>query len=455
MNLKKRILQLKLDFQRLFHRKEIPETKFRTIKIDSKDVLIKQDDLSVEEAYRERMGLPPIAFSGVDLPGEGGSVFIGGEIPVVKHISPILGHTGYSQSGRNEVYAMATARIPMVIEPMILGEDQGYRPPVWLKRLLKKRDENFDIAIIHLTPEHVLNKVPLQQGKYYVLRFYWETDKLPHEFVWYANRVDEVWAFDHERKEQFIKAGVRVPIHVIPACVRPPSPEKSNVVTVFDDSRRPPEYVFYSIFQWTERKNPRALLRAYWQEFGPEDRALLCLKTYEGGFADKFKERILSDFHRWRHEEHLSYYPPVYLYLDYLKNEDILKFHLMGDCYVSPSRGEGWNVPLATALRLGNAAIYTSSGGVTDYLPKMLQHKMMHCFGMEWIPWYSYEQQWCDVDLKDLRKKMREYYEDPGRGYRTGEELQRIVKSKLSPEAVGGQIKKRIMEIRKEMRHGT
>ncbi|MCF1193308.1 hypothetical protein LRR18_17095, partial [Mangrovimonas sp. AS39] len=44
-------------------------------------------------------------------------------------------------------------------------------------------------------------------------------------------------------------------------------------------------YIFYSIYQWSERKNPSVFIEAYLREFNLSDKVALVLKTYYKDFS--------------------------------------------------------------------------------------------------------------------------------------------------------------------------
>jgi glycosyltransferase involved in cell wall biosynthesis len=167
-------------------------------------------------------------------------------------------------------------------------------------------------------------------------------------------------------------------------------------------------------------------------------------------------QRIKSDIKRWKYEMGLKSYPRVLLLTKMLKREDIMRLHLTGDCFVSAHRGEGWGIPQVEAMVLGKPIISTNLGGVHEMLQNnknalLTNFTWSNVTNMDFAPWYGKEQKWADVEINDLRAKMRFIYENPDKAREIGTEAQQFVKRSLSYKVVGKMMSDRLYEIRKRL----
>ena len=78
--------------------------------------------------------------------------------------------------------------------------------------------------------------------------------------------------------EVFKNSGVTVPLTVVPHGI---SVNEFDGIEPFKISGVDKDaYVFYSIFQWTERKHPLAAIKSFWHAFQEGENVALVLKTY-------------------------------------------------------------------------------------------------------------------------------------------------------------------------------
>jgi hypothetical protein len=121
-------------------------------------------------------------------------------------------------------------------------------------------------------------------------------------------------------------------------------------------------YTFLSVFEWGERKAAEVLLRAYHRAFSRQDDVLLLLKIINTDPG--------VDVYRQIAELGLpDNGPPVTL----LYNQE-LPVHQMGslyrsaDCFVLPTRGEGWGMPVIEAMACGLPVIATDWSAHRDFM---------------------------------------------------------------------------------------
>jgi glycosyltransferase involved in cell wall biosynthesis len=211
-------------------------------------------------------------------------------------------------------------------------------------------------------------------------------------------------------KEVFEKSGVTVPLYIVQPGVileNAPAPVKSQ-----ED-----KFNFYSIFQWTERKNPDGLIKAFYSEFSKDEKVRLILKSYRSARLPDSRPFINHEIARIQRELNLKEYPEIDVKAEFFSSKEMYNLHSRGNCFVLPTRSEGWGLPAFDAMLHGNPAIVTNYSGVTDFMEsgfcRMLNYQMTPVSGMEWyVPWFNGKMSWAEADLRQLKKEMRSVYEN-------------------------------------------
>ncbi len=175
-------------------------------------------------------------------------------------------------------------------------------------------------------------------------------------------------------------------------------------------------YHFYSIFQWTKRKNSEGLLHAYLSEFNLQDNVMLVIKTYgPSSFSDRrwIKEAIQKIKDQYEDA------PPIFLLDTLLQPVQISAIHAQCQCYVHCGIGEGWNIPLIDAIAASKQTITTKLGGIADWIEDssyIIPHTMVdvNSEGMPWGGFYQSvpPQKWGNVDTPDIQVAMRNAYNE-------------------------------------------
>lgn len=354
--------------------------------------------------------------------------------------------TGYGEANRNAIAALHTAGVELTTEKVSYTRTQAdYGETYELASKLEGRPIKYDIKILHVPSDGYLKF--LEPAKYHIGHLFWETDKMSKTWVWNCNLMDEIWTGGNVHKENFKKAGVKVPIFVYPQAI-------DTNIRVEKPFRLPGHsgFLFYSIFQWIERKNPRKLLESYWKEFQGEENVSLLLKTYGLTLENHEVEKIRNDIRRWKTESELKSFPRVFLFFDLISKADMMRFHITGDCFVSAHRGEGWGIPQVEASLVGNPVISTNLGGVHEWFENgktayLLNWKPVKVFGMEFAPWYKTDQNWAEVDEGELRERMRYVFDNPDKARKVGLTARSMVMDRFSYLAVGQMMKDRLEDI--------
>jgi len=323
--------------------------------------------------------------------------------------------SGYGNAARDTLLALVHAGLNvstnMIVTPMSRQEAASC--------------PGYDEVIKHLNPNakakvNIIELIPplwhygLQKNTKNFGYFFWETDKIPADWTKIINEsiVDEVWVPCESNKRACLNGGVTKPVYVVPQYT------KTNIVTEERAKQLLPipgdAYKFYSIFQYTKRKNPEGLINAYLSEFTAEDNVMLVVKTYgPSSFSDRrwIKEAI-QDM-KAQYEDA----PPIFLFGELLKPEQVDAIHAQCQCYIHAGIGEGWNIPLIDAMAYNRQTITTKLGGIADWIVDssyVIPHTMVNVdnTGMPWGGFYTPDQKWGKVKTEEIQEAMRQAYNE-------------------------------------------
>lgn len=359
----------------------------------------------------------------------------------VSYIGPLKDYSGYGEANRHTVAALMAAGVEVVGDLVKYTQEQSDFGAIGdlMNRALETKGD-YKIRILHVTPDEYSRLIV--PGKYHIGQFYWETDRIPPDFVKGLELVDEIWTGSEANKEAMINSGVRKPIYIFPQAVEVnrdwPEP---YVIEDFDG------FVFYSIFEWIDRKNPMALLRAFYEEFKHDENVALVIKTYHRNFTLQSKRKIRAEVEALKSSMGLKNYPPVYLYLDLMDRRQIMRLHKTGDCFVSAHRGEGWGLPQMEAMLAGNPVISTNYGGLHEWIDgyaSLIPYDMVPVRGMGHSDkWYTPDQKWAEVNIEALKFAMRLRYDTRDQP----SDYSDYITEKFNFDVVGEAMHKRLVEI--------
>lgn len=368
------------------------------------------------------------------------------KIKGIKYVGPIFDGSGYAQACRGNILALYNLGIPLTLHPITFEEA---RPNLGkdgkiLKELVEK-EIDYNIVFIHTTPEF-WSKFR-EEGKTNVGYTVWETTKLHPDWKEYINNsVEKVLVGCGWNVDVFKDSEINVPIGVVPHGI---NADEFNDIAPYDVGGISKDtHVFYSIFQWVERKHPVALIKSYWYAFQNKEDVALVLKVYRSNYAEQEKTAIRDTVKRIKSGMPMENYAKIYLILEMLSQEEMLGLHARGDCYISLDRGEGFGLSPFAAGTAGNPIIVTGFGGTTEYAKEhnsyLVNYFLTPVFGMNWSPWYRGDQLWAEPDVLHGSKLMREVYRNKEEAKQKGLILQKEIKENFSWEAIGNKIIKEL-----------
>jgi glycosyltransferase involved in cell wall biosynthesis len=196
------------------------------------------------------------------------------------------------------------------------------------------------------------------------------------------------------------------------------------------------------VFEWGERKGAEILLRAFAEEFDAADDVVLMLSVYNRD----------PGVHVYDEVARLALGPTAPIVV--LLNAEFAPYQMgslyrSADCFVLPTRGEGWGMPVLEAMACGLPCIATDWSGPADFLSDAVGYPLQ-VKGMikarAKCPYYA-GFDWADPDPDHLRSLMRHVYEHPEEAGAKGLAAAREVVANYTLEHAAQRVKARLLEL--------
>ncbi|RAP75126.1 glycosyltransferase family 4 protein [Paenibacillus montanisoli] len=320
------------------------------------------------------------------------------------------------------------------------------------------------ILIYHYSPNTLNVQQARKQFDYIIMNTVWETTRIPRRWRAPLNKADAVFVPSKQNMRALRSSGVKRPIYIVPHGVNARffNP-RSKKLPVREAKGR---FVFVSVFGFQHRKNPEALLRAYWEEFNSSDKVLLLIKTngyarYEN--AKWIRSRILA--YKRRLGLHRKKTAPVVIMGGKLSSWKLRGIYTRGNAFVLPTRGEGVGLPFLEALASGIPVIATGWGGHMDFLtwrnaflvpyklrPPVSSMRLASSISRQFRGLFAEQGQlWAEASIAGLRRRMRAAYRNPKLCRQKGRQG-RVVAVRMSWSRAGGMMKRTIERVVRKRR---
>jgi len=397
------------------------------------------------------------------------------KITGIKCIGQVFDTSGYAEWCRKYILCLIDSGIPVTIgtdlvkgtgRPITFDDERpnlGKRGELLEEHVGKEIDYN--VVMSWLTPDWSLEQTADEDKARRIFMSLWEADRLHDYWAICCGKADEVWVPGKFNKEVFSSSFKRcsekyvnykglknIPIRTSRCPIDFDDYKTNTNIILHHPSTSEPldkdTYVFYYISQWTERKNFRGLLEAYWSEFSAEDNVVLYLKTYGSDHSTKNQDLIygmIANFARVCNKPNI---PATGIIKQLLSRDQMLALHKRGDCYVSPSRGEGLGLGMLEAGLFGNPIISHLFGEQASYLNEdrglIYDYTLrpVNKMGDNW--WYILDQSWADPDVKGMAKQMRFAFENRKEARAKGQQLNDYLLENYSYESTIREIKEHL-----------
>ena len=201
-----------------------------------------------------------------------------------------------------------------------------------------------------------------QAGKVVVNHFIHEGTLLWPDWVKLMNNSQGVLAVACKaNKNMFTWNGITKPMEVIPYGV-------SEIYKPMENKPAEDEFVFLSVNSWTgepgDRKGTDLLIKAFNEEFKEEENVKLLLKIstfWEQRDPEFYAQKIVNITGKANSN--------ILFDSMYRPEEELVTFYQKSDCFVAPTRGEGFGLTILNALACGLPVIVTrdNNSGHMDF----------------------------------------------------------------------------------------
>lgn len=281
--------------------------------------------------------------------------------------APLFDPSGYAEEARHFLLALDQAGHSIAAQPIRWSDRVAVLSASDERRLLTmtaRSPKPGGIHVSHVFPTSFNRRTDAALN---VGRTMFETDRLPEGWADACNRMDQIWVPSEFNRETFARSGVHE--------------EKLAVVPGAIDMRLYPDdaptldiagargFNFLSVFDWSLRKGWDILLRAYVEEFSADEDVSLIIKTHSslGCTVAQIGEQIVQFISTTMGCE-LAQTPDIILQDTNLSAQRMPSLYRAADCFVLPTRGEGWGRPYMEAMASGMPVIGTNWSGNTAFM---------------------------------------------------------------------------------------
>ena len=274
----------------------------------------------------------------------------------------VFDQTGYGKVNRNLAKILKNLGYDVCLDSTSTFRHQLTRDELEEFKKFTLGIKNVDLQIDSVIPTFSESRT---FGKKRILYTTIEAQTVPDKFKDIFSGYNDVWVTSKFCKDVLEDEGIASGIKVIPPFVDSKLYCEETVPYVFDPPLK--KFVFISVFGWSYRKGYDALLRAYFEEFNSsDDVSLLIVSKYQN--RTERSEIIKNDIQGIIEKTNKVDLPHIARYSNLIPEKAMPSIYKACDCFVLPSRGEGFCLPITEASLCGLPCIATKHSGVLDYM---------------------------------------------------------------------------------------
>lgn len=375
----------------------------------------------------------------------------------------IYSTSGYARAVRNNIRALDEAGVQLRIQSVRHDNITTDFDTYWNKnvaRLLEPQIGTPKIRITQQTPD----LFDIDPNHYEIGYTVFETSHIPNvdldgietkNWVKQLNRCNEVWTASSFCRQMFIDSGVKVPVfaYAHPIDLNVYTPGARTPFYVGGEEVNKDKMVFLSVFQWNKRKDPHALLLAWWAEFRNNPEVQLVIKTYGTDFATN--DPIVDAIRRFRKDcgvrEHCG---NVHILTSQVGEHEMSQVYRSCDVFVSATKGEGFGLPFQEAQACGLPSIYPYATALPEFCTGWSVGTIREPAHGVNNGWYTIDMDWWSINMESMRLALRQAYETWKHNRPAFNVLKSAARKRVeahSFEAIGNNMATRLQEVTKQL----
>lgn len=325
---------------------------------------------------------------------------------IIKYISNYRDGTEWSKAGINNILALDNAGVKVIPSLIKYQENNDSSIPYRIEELEKESVgiDKYDIVIQHVLPiNYTYESSDIKQVGFF------EMEALSLENIFWIKKMklmDSVGVANKVSSKSLSKYNIKT--SVLPHFFDFDAVFSSRQVVNISELNN--NFNFLFVGEMIKRKNIEVLLQAFHAEFENHENVNLVIKTNNpkiNDFCSDVKKRLKLKL-KYKNEIVIT---------QRLSDEQL--YSVMRQCHASvmPSYGEAWSYPIIEGMTLGLPAIYTDGIGIEDYCNDRcsfaVKSKDVNCYAATdtFKDLYTGKDTWKEIDLIDLRYKMRNIFE--------------------------------------------
>ena len=320
--------------------------------------------------------------------------------------------TGYANSARDFIKCLLKEGVDIVPVWFTLNDN-----PYFIDTDIPYRNDlnGVDIVIQQTIPNSFIKVTSAKN----IGMFYWETSNFSSSGWQHScNLMDEIWMTTPEQATAAKESGVSTAIQEVSRPCDFAKYDKSYTPIKFPDSIKD-TYKFYTISDFSHRKNVTSLIACFLSEFTIHDNVSLILRTYISNKSSQDSmihiSKVIEEI-KSKLKKPTFIYPKILVITDHQTDDTIMSLHKQCDCFVSMSRGEGECIPAFDAASFSKPCIITRWNGpakmfMPNYRSTINSMVKKSVFGMSEssiLPGlYSSSEWWMEGSSYEFMEKMR------------------------------------------------
>lgn len=367
------------------------------------------------------------------------------DLPGINVIGYIRGQFGLAEAAKLYVHALIRAGMDVRLHDVDLGLPHD-RNDDSLAALV---DETLphDVTLVFVNPdflESALEKIGVSKlaDKYIIACWFWELETVPSTWIPAVQRVDEIMVAT-DFIEQAFRRVTDKPLLRVPL---PLSALPDSGLQRVDFGLRDDEFIFLTSFDFhsaVERKNPHAVLEAFFRAFPTGDEHVQLLIKTSNGFH--YPEKLKELLERAAVDSRII-----------VRDEIIDRAHFNSllrccDAYVSLHRAEGFGLVLAECMAMGKPVVATAWSGNMEFMSSetacLVDYRLVQVREGDYPHWEGGV--WAQPCVESAAGAMRRLAESPAAARDLGARAKYSVTELLAPEAAAQKIFERLAQLKK------